>query len=342
MGKGASRLDHGVKHHTYGGEAAVTFWSGRYSAMILPAIGGNLVAFEEADRQLTFLHTPSEEDMDAFRKAPHVYGWPVLFPPNRMEDGTFTWNGRSYQFPVNEAETHNHIHGFLRGVPWGVVAAGSSTEEAFVEVAVHVDAGHPVYVYFPHDFTVSIRYTLSQQGLRQDVRVTNHGPERMPLMLGFHTTLQVPFDAASRPEDYTFAATVEERWEMSERMLPTGRHLELTDEEIAMRGAGVFPFYGFMDNLYSAGARDGRNAAVLTDHRRGIRLVYEVDRAYGFWMICNVHGKQGAFFAEPQTCLVNAPNAVAKLGLSEEAAGLIAVDPDGTWSATSRLYVEEV
>ena len=86
---------------TYQGEKAVWFQFGRYEAAILPEIGGNLITFRDNENKYNFLHEPTLDEMESFKARPFIHGIPVLFPPNRFEDGKFLWNGRTYQFPVN-------------------------------------------------------------------------------------------------------------------------------------------------------------------------------------------------------------------------------------------------
>ncbi|NHN34636.1 hypothetical protein G9U52_33245 [Paenibacillus sp. S3N08] len=51
--------------------------------------------------------------MEAFKEKPRNHGIPVLFPPNRYEDGSFSFNGRMYSFPVNEEKTDRQSHTLL-------------------------------------------------------------------------------------------------------------------------------------------------------------------------------------------------------------------------------------
>jgi aldose 1-epimerase len=43
----------------------------------------------------------------------------VLIPwPNRLQDGSYEFNGRRYQLPLNEPEHRNAIHGLVRWSTW--------------------------------------------------------------------------------------------------------------------------------------------------------------------------------------------------------------------------------
>ena len=90
-------------------------------------------------------------------------------------------------------------------------------------------------------------------------------------------------------------------------MLPTGSHQELSANEQAMQGAGVYPFFESMDNHYTAVPQNGRNRMELTDEAEKVTLVYDVGTSYKQWMIWNNEATEGFFCPEPQINLVNAP-----------------------------------
>ncbi|WP_438444388.1 aldose 1-epimerase [Gorillibacterium sp. sgz5001074] len=322
----------------WNGEEAVWLAAGGYEAVLLPSAGGNLVRFREVERDLRFLHEPTEKEWERFREKPTHYGVPVLFPPNRLEDGKFPWNGVTYAFPINNAAHNNHSHGFLLRETWETHDYGTVMDTAHAAVEARVGPGHPAYAYFPHTFTFRMTYTLGANGLTQLVEVHNLGQEELPVLLGFHTSINAPFAPGSRAEDYRFTLNVGRRIEMGERMLPTGRLLELTPWEEEMRSAGADPFAMPLDHHYTAESTEGPNRMELTDNSAKIKLVYETHRSYKHWMLFNNGATPGYFCPEPQTCRVNAPN----LGLSREDSGMIGVLPGDTWSAASRLYPVEL
>ncbi|WP_151734732.1 aldose 1-epimerase ['Paenibacillus yunnanensis' Narsing Rao et al. 2020] len=320
----------------YEGEYAVWLQAGRYEAAVLPGIGGNLICFRDTENGYRFLHEPGAEEMEAFKASPGIHGIPVLFPPNRYEDGEFPFNGQTYHLPVNEEATGNHLHGFLHTAAWAVEDFGAGKTESYVTVAIKVDESHASYQYLPFKYTVKLRYALSEGGLTQHLSVHNDGDVLMPCLLAFHTAINAPFAPDSSAGDYRVKATIGERWELSERMLPTGKFQALTAEEVSLRGEGVNPFFGPMDNHYTAVPQNGRNKMELTDTKAGVTLVYDVGTSYKQWMIWNNGATEGFFCPEPQINLVNAP----KVDLPAEEIGLFSLAPGEYWEETARLYVK--
>lgn len=319
----------------YQGIKAIWLRFGPYEAAVLPEVGGNLIAFRETENGFRFLREPEASEMDAFVKKPTVYGLPVLFPPNRYEDGKFPWNGAEYRLPVNETARGNHLHGFFYDIPWQVDDYGSDEQSSYVVVAQRITETHPAYAYLPHKFTIKLRYSLSDAGLQQEVGVRNDGDSPMPCAIGFHTSLNAPFAAGSSPSDCQMRMTIGSRVDLDERMLPNGSYAPLGEAELQMKQGNVSPYFDKMDNHYTAEPQDGRNVMELTDTRLNVTFVYDAGTAYRFWMIYNADANNGFFCPEPQTNMVNAPNAPFPAAET----GLVSLAPGEVWQATSRMYV---
>ncbi|RIV23131.1 aldose 1-epimerase [Alicyclobacillaceae bacterium I2511] len=332
----------------YAGYPALVLYAGNYEAILLPSLGGHLIALRDTARGFHFLHEPiamfegsvdraQSESMVAYFEQPFAYGIPVLFPPNRFQDGWFQFADRTYQLPINEPETHNHIHGFFYNQPWSVLETGIREEHAYAILRQQVDTHHSVYKYFPHTFTLTLQYELSAAGLQQQVDVWNQDHTSMPLMLGFHTAFQVPFSPHSQPEDCRIAINIGEKWELTDRKLPSGRKQKWDEmEENLARAGGVYPFAHPLDAHYNATTGPGPNRAVLKDLRAEAEFVYETDPQYTTWMLWNKDAKSNFFCPEPMSCVVNAPN----LNLPDTVTGLVSLAPGEHWSAVSRMYVQ--
>lgn len=318
----------------YHGEKAIRLQFGIYEAKVIPAIGANLIAFTNIQHGYSYLHEPTSEEFESFRASPVLHGIPILMPPNRYQDGMLNWNGHVYNMPVNEPERHNHLHGVVYRTPWQVADYGSNEQESFVSLQLKVDEHHDIYSYYPFTYTLTVRYSLSSDGLTQQLRLTNDGTESMPCLLGLHTSINAPFAPGSSAKDYRVKLTIGKRWEMTDRMLPTGKQLSLSEDEVCLRDTGINPFFTALDNHYTAVSQDGSNRMELTDIRLGVTLVYEVDSEYKQWMIYNNDATEGFFCPEPQVNLVNAPN----MNLSADEMGLVCLAPGEQWQATSRLY----
>ena len=98
--------------------------------------------------------------------APTRHGLPCLFPPNRIDEGRFTFDGRSYQFTMKQPNPKRLFsHGFLYTRPWQAV----QVQENAVTMRFDCDSHTDFYPDFPHAFRMDVLYTLTEEGLLQNV-----------------------------------------------------------------------------------------------------------------------------------------------------------------------------
>ncbi|QQE77886.1 aldose 1-epimerase [Alicyclobacillus sp. SO9] len=313
---------------------AISLKWNQYEVVVLPENGGNLVSFADKEREFRFLHEPDKDNLKAFYDYPYHYGIPVLLPPNRYDAGQFTWNNDTYQMPVTEPEKNTHLHGFLYDATWAVEEYGVTAGEAFITLVQRVAKGHPMYTYWPHEFTLRLRYALNSWGLSQHVMLRNDGDKPMPRLFGLHTAINAPFAKNAAASDYLIKVTVGDRWNLDKRGLPDGGFTGLSEHDIDLKTKGMYPFVTPMDNHYTACAQNGHNRMELHDRKNNVTLVYDVSTEFKQWMIWNNEGNEGFICAEPQVNVVNAPN----LELDNERRALYSLEPREVWETVSRLY----
>ena len=80
------------------GLKGVEFSKGEYTALLIPEMGANLVRLANTRLGAEILRTPGPGEIETFRSRPQVFGLPILFPPNRIADGRYVFEGRTYQY----------------------------------------------------------------------------------------------------------------------------------------------------------------------------------------------------------------------------------------------------
>lgn len=296
--------------------------AGGYSAAIRADMGANCISLKHAETGADILRTPASED--AFAENRNLYGMPFLFPPNRVRDGKYIYNGAVYEFPINEISRNNHIHGFLSATAFQIDYARADC----AALSYRATRARP-YLAFPHAFHAQIAYALSGAGLLQTLTVTNDSESPMPFGAGFHTTMNVPFIKGARAEDVELSVTCDKIYEVDARIIPTGNTASADNFRRGVNAAGA-P----ISHLLSM--RPGENRACLTDRARGVRVVYEVDARYRYWMLFNKGGDAGFICPEPQSWIVDAPN----LGWHDDITGFYALKPGETRVLNSRIHIE--
>lgn len=348
-----------IEKSVWQGEPVIRFSAGGYEAVMVPGIGANLISLVDPSRSLNILRTPP--DIDTLRARPQVYGIPVLFPPNRIEDGFFKVGDLEYHMEITNVKQNCHLHGYLRNRPWNLVRAEVIGDAAEVEVAFISDKNSDFYDQFPHEFEARLVYKLSADGLQQNICFINNSERLMPMGLGYHTAFNVPFQEGSKEEDIKIKISVGKKWELTERTLPTGRILPVEGLDGSLRREGM-PTQGHayeahftaealrlteeeMEKLSANKAvgmsasedagMEGFHGAILTDNASGLQLIYEVGDEFAHWVIWNEKGNTGFICPEPQTWVINAPN----VKLPEEITGYRLLQPGESWEGSTRIAV---
>lgn len=330
-----------IEETSWLGEAAISLSAGGYEALLIPGVGANIIKLINIEKEVDILRTP--ENLADFKERPQVYGLPLLFPPNRIEDGTYTVNDKTYTFPINDIAKNNHIHGFIRTMKFNVIRQDFLDNLGAVEIELNFisDAkNNAIYSYFPHEFECRVLFKLSDKGLEQKVSFINNSSTPMPLGVGYHTAFNIPFYKGSKRDDYKVIVSVDKRMELNSRNLPTGNFIALNSIEEAYRKDGMMPFEFPLDTAYTGKHLevDGQfyNGAILIDTNKNIKVYYEVGKDYKHWTLWNSGGNVNFFCPEPQTWSINAPN----LNLSDDVTGFKLLNPEEMWSEISKIYVK--
>jgi len=85
-----------------------------YEASVATKRGGSLIRLACPALNAESLRTPIKGMTDN----PFLYGTPLIFPPNRIAGGRFSFEGRVYELPVNEPATGCFPHGVLHETPF--------------------------------------------------------------------------------------------------------------------------------------------------------------------------------------------------------------------------------
>lgn len=297
----------------------ISIRKGPLEATAYPQYGGNLARL--CWKGMELLRTP--EPPDVLAEKAELYGLPVLFPPNRIADGRFTYNGRRCELPLNEGRPrNNHIHGLALRQPWSVAEQG---DDALV-MEFRYGHLHAAFDGFPYPFCLRLSYRLDNDCLTQELRVQNCGDTPLPYGLGFHSAFNAPKRIRITTEAW--------RWELlPPRYLPSERRLpwaELDPNEWIDPSLGRISVHTPVGN----GALAGRpfRGAVLDYGERA--FAYEIDEKFQQWFLWTPEPNSGFICPEPMSCMVNAPN----LSLPPEVHGFAALPPgqDVVYTSTIR------
>ena len=283
---------------------------------VWPALGFNAYRWRVGDDELLY------RDPALFDGAkPTRSGWPVLFPfPNRIKDGRFTWDGRSYELPKGDSSGKNAIHGFVVHRPWRVVDQGAEPGAAWVtaEFEASRDAADVLHLW-PGDYRMRLTYRLSWASLRVQATVENPGSAVLPFGLGYHPYFRAaPFGG----EEATIDIEPGKQWTLKDS-LPTGETTAFSWIRHEQRFANVQ-----LDHLFTEvpmSRPDTRQCGALQSDG-GKRLVVQAARDFRELVVFTPPHRQ-AICLEPYTCITDAIN-LQQQGVD---AGLQVLAPGDAW-----------
>lgn len=326
----------------WNGTTVVKLSAGGYEALVAYEIGSNVIRLRNVEQGMEFFRWNPDNTADTIRQSAEVWGLPTLYLPNRFADGVLKTSDAVYQLPVNEkAPYNNHIHGFLHKRVFEVVDHGADNNCAWVKTRYVYDGKDEFYQYLPVSFTAEYTFTLSEQGLEQDICFVNNSDKVLPMSLASHTTINAPFVDGAKEEDIRLTVPIGKKCELNERCLPTGVLKAPTMWDLEYKSGNKCPVLQVVDNDMYFGEYadlDGEqfHGVIAEDTASGKKLCYEVSEEYKFWIIWNDRGFNHYFCPEPMTAMIDAPN----LELSPEISGYVEVKPGDVFTSHERFFTK--
>ncbi|MBE6406051.1 MAG: hypothetical protein E7040_08520 [Lentisphaerae bacterium] len=283
-----------------------------FTAKILPEAGGNIFSLQHKATGTQLLREPHRKE-ELFH-TPERFGIPPLFPPNRIEDGAFLFEGKICHLPINQKVQNLHLHGIAISKPWLLVKQAKH----FAELKFVFNETSPEYEGFPFTCEIIRRYELTEQGLKDTAIIRNTGTCNMPLGFGYHTAF--PAEGAT-----VRVGAADHKFEINKTsFLPTGRCLEWSEFH---PGTPFIPFGTVVDFHCRTGVLKQDDGTEF----QGAELVYPqgtlryiTDEKFGFWYTWNAGGLNDFICLEPVSWMSNAlnlPLPASRSGVRKLAAG---------------------
>jgi aldose 1-epimerase len=256
---------------------------------VITEVGATLRSFTIGDRPV----------LDGFGPAAWSHGGrgQVLAPwPNRLGDGSYTFQGIDAVAPLDEPSKHNAIHGLVRWRPWQMV--GRAQNRVSMACELHPSPGYPFAL------RLAVEYRLGRDGLTVVADADNIGPTDLPFGLGFHPYLTV---GTPTVDQIRLQVPADRRLLTDDRGLPTGSAPVAGTEYDFTEGRliGVTRLdTGFTELRRGS---DGR-ARVELDHPDGTAgATLWADERFGYLMVYTgdtlpAEERRTAVAVEPMTC----------------------------------------
>lgn len=257
-------------------------------AAVVVEVGGGLRAYEVDGQQV--IDAYAEDEI-----APGAAGQ-ILAPwPNRLRDGSYQFEGESYQVPLNEPGLHNALHGLVRWVPWR--ANDIAPDSVTMECTLHPQPGYPWLLL------LRAKYTIGPSGLSVLHTVHNLSDRPAPFGLGTHPYITLP---GVPVDDLELGFQARTRLLLDGRNLPIGAAKVNGDEfdYSTPRRIGS----AFLNAAYGGLVRDPQGNTEVTLRGPDGRVVQVwADQAFKWWQFYTGDALPGerrrrALAIEPMTC----------------------------------------
>jgi aldose 1-epimerase len=259
---------------------------------VIVEVGGGLRSYSVRGREL--LDGYGADEMSSSGRGQVLIPW-----PNRLEDGSYEFNGRRYQLSLNEPEHRNAIHGLVRWSNW--TATEREPHRVVMEHFLYPQQGYPFLL------GISVEYALSDAGLQVQTTATNLGTQSCPYGSGAHPYLTLGTPTINGLILHIPGRTV---LRSDERGLPIRREsVEGTDYDFRRpkRIGSIKLDHAFTDLERSA---DGLARVEVYDPDREAKAFLWVDQTYPYLMVFSgdplPNVLRRSLAVEPMTCPPNA------------------------------------
>jgi aldose 1-epimerase len=275
--------------------------------MLVPAHGACIIDIQlDGQSVLDGCATPIELDLNNWGKSA------ILLPfPNRLDGGQYTWDGKTYEFPVNDPQTDNALHGFATDQPMEITEIKLDKDQAMVHCLYQYD-GHLNFYPFPFNFSAIFRIA-EPSAFEVSFKISNEGPHDMPVGMGWHPYFQL----SGKLDDMELHFSGAELVGLDERMIPTGKLYEYDEfDQNRVIGATV------LDNCFAIKDTKASPFQVSLKGEKGTLHFWQETGPGKFnYIQLFTPPNRKALAIEPMTCNVNAFNngeGLARLKSGEE------------------------
>ena len=241
----------------------------------------------------------------------------VLAPwPNRLEDGTYEFDGRQGVAALDEPEHANAIHGLVRWLMWHPLARSAD--------AVTLGCVVPEQPAFPWRIDLEVEYRVSPDGLEVITVATNRAASTAPFGIGFHPYLTV---GSPRIDEAYLTIPARRRLETDRRGLPVG-DASVGGTEFDFTGPTIIGEARLDTAFTELTVEDGTTTVRLESEARRVELWmaegFRYVMAYTGDTLEPIERRRRGIAIEPMTC---PPNAL------RTGTDLIRLDPGSTWTS---------
>lgn len=275
---------------------------------IIPELGAMVYQIALKNRGGSIVSLLAEDSHRELKENPWFRGR-QLFPFNdRIPRGIYSFGGKEYRLTPNCDEDGSAMHGLIYNRPLEKVSAVFSDKEAKAVFKADFEEGSEKS--YPFGISLTIEYTLNEQGFFIEYTLKNTGTRIAPAALGWHPY----FTFGSNADNWKLTCGGEGYVPIDETMMPTGQIESVKGTDFDFRKGR--PIGSGEIDIALTGAKEG--LSFLEDGENTLELYF--DPALFSYIQLFVPPNRDSIAIEPITAATNAFN-VSKLGLLQLSGG---------------------
>lgn len=158
----------------------------------------------------------------------NTYASSILFPfANRIKDGKYEFNGKTYQFEKNQAEEQNALHGLVFNKTFDVIHKETTKDKVLVTLE-YVEKNNSIG--FPYTYAIRVEYVFKQTGVDVKVSIENTDTKVFPFTVGWH-----PYFTSSNLYDSYVDFDSSEKITLGHRNITTGTTLNKNNNPLQIK-----------------------------------------------------------------------------------------------------------
>ena len=292
-----TKLMYQINKSPFGSLEQVHIGNGENELSFVPSNGGFVTDLKFKLNNRTFNIIDGYQDEESLINKDYYKSAFLLPFPNRLNEGKYTYKGKNYEFPINDTECNNALHGFEDCYEMQLQDVRLNGENAEVVLHHSYNGQNPAYP-FPFEFTVI--YTLSENNSFEcEVKIENPNDFTIPIGFGWHPY----FKLGNLPvEKLELQMPTVDQVLIDDRMLPTGEFKSVNTYNLFTNLTGK-EFDTCFKSIDGSVSEVVINAASINT-----KLSYwQENEAFPYFQVF-IPPKRKSIAIEPMTCNVNAFN----------------------------------
>ncbi len=220
----------------------------------------------------------------------------ILAPfPNRLKEGKFTFQDKTYQFPINDTNFNNALHGIDTDSGFKLVSeeAGSSLN---LSLEYQYDGSKD---YFPFPYLIRLDVSIDSYKCQLGFEIQNTGSTKAPLGIGWHPY----FTLGQSVNECDLCIPKCKKVEMDDAMIPTGKTSPYKEYTKCKPVKDVS-----FDTAFLIEKDTDFTSVILENNTHKMRYYQETKpNKFNYLQIYTPEDRQSISF-EPMSCNINAHN----------------------------------